>query len=248
VQQAHKDPPGQPGLLEGKDPPNPANPNDPPDHKLAPGLLLPLRDLPDLPELPVQQAHKDPPDLLPQEATGPQEPAGPTEPTGATRSKGPIGPQGPAETGTGTTWASIDRPEWTNQFSWSSIGPFISPAETTNFDINTSNSITPVVDKVYNIGQRSRRYNVVHTENLNLTTAIFDNRVRPHTYFSGSYLELRDRPTSVGQPDFYEKLDFFSDKQLSLTTVQTTLYSGLKLNGYFDCKRMQVNTLSVLGG
>jgi hypothetical protein len=58
---------------------------------------------------------------------------------------------------------------------------------------------------------------VVHTENLNLTTAIFDNGVR-QTYFSGSYLELRDRPASVGQPDFYEQLDFFSNKLVSLTT------------------------------
>jgi hypothetical protein len=91
--------------------------------------------------------------------------------------------------GTGTTWANIDRPEWTNQFSWSNVGPFISPPETTNFDIITNNSITPVVYKVYNIGQRFRRYNVVHTENLNLTTAIFDNGAR-QTYFSGSYLEL----------------------------------------------------------
>jgi hypothetical protein len=42
---------------------------------------------------------------------------------------------------------------------------------------------------------------VVHTENLNLTTAIFDNGAR-QTYFSGSYNELRDKPTipAAGDP------------------------------------------------
>ena len=105
--------------------------------------------------------------------------------------------------GAATTWATIDRPEWTNQFSWSYLGPFISPAETTNFDVITSNSITPVSHQVYNLGQRFRRYNVVHTENLNLTTAIFDNGAR-HTYFSGSYNELRDKP------EYFDQIDFFS--------------------------------------
>ena len=100
-----------------------------------------------------------------------------------------------------TTWATIGRPEWTNQYSWSNLGPFISPAKTMNFDIITNNSITPVSHKVFNIGQRFRRYNVVRTENPNLTTAIFDNGVR-QTYFSGSYNELRDRHASAGQPDY----------------------------------------------
>ena len=42
---------------------------------------------------------------------------------------------------------------------------------------------------------------MVHTENLNLTTAIFDNGAR-QTYFSGSYNELRDKPTipAAGDP------------------------------------------------
>ncbi len=88
---------------------------------------------------------------------------------------------------------------------------------------------------------------MVHTENLNLTTAIFDNGVR-QTYFSGSYLELRDRPASVAQPDFYERLDFFSDKRLNLTTMTTTEFAGLKLNGLLDCQKIQANIISVLGG
>jgi hypothetical protein len=149
--------------------------------------------------------------------------------------------------GAATTWSTIDRPEWTNQFGWANVGPFISPAETTNFDIITNNSITPVSHQVYNLGQRYRRYNLVHTNFINCTTAVFDDGVR-QTYFSGSYNELRDRPASVGQPDYYDRLDFFSDKRLSLTTMSTTEFSGLKLNGLLDCQKIQVNILSVLGG
>jgi hypothetical protein len=93
-----------------------------------------------------------------------------------------------------TTWSTIDRPEWTNQFSWSNVGPPIYPSETTNVNVITNNSITPVSLQVYNIGQRFRRYNAVHTENPNLTPAIFDNGVR-QTYFSGSCNELHDLPT-----------------------------------------------------
>ena len=94
--------------------------------------------------------------------------------------------------GAATTWSTIEHPERTNQFSYSNIGPFISLSKITNFDIITNNSITPVSHQVYNLGRRFRRYNVVHTENLNLTTAIFDNNGVRQTYFSGSYNELCD--------------------------------------------------------
>ena len=36
--------------------------------------------------------------------------------------KGDTGATGPAGTGMGTTWANIDRPEWTNQCSWANVG------------------------------------------------------------------------------------------------------------------------------
>ena len=48
---------------------------------------------------------------------------------------GPTGATGPAGTGLATTWANIDRPLWTNHFSWENIEPFMSPLETTNVDI-----------------------------------------------------------------------------------------------------------------
>jgi hypothetical protein len=81
-----------------------------------------------------------------------------------------------------------------------------------------------------------------------MTTAIFDNNNR-QTYFSGSYLELRDRPSIVGLPEYYTRLDFFSDKRLSLTTYENNPSTyGLLLNGTFDCQRMLVNELSVRGG
>jgi hypothetical protein len=119
--------------------------------------------------------------------TGPKGDTGPAGPAG------PAGPQEPAGTGTCTTWANINRTEWTNQFSWAKVGPFISPPKTTNFDIVTHNSITPVADKVYNIGQRLRRYNIVHSENVMCETVFIDNG---STWFNGSYTQLQDLPTS----------------------------------------------------
>jgi hypothetical protein len=112
-----------------------------------------------------------------------------------TGAQGIQGIQGLAGTGTGTTWANIYGPEWTNQFSCENVGPFISPPETTNFDIITNNSITPVVVKVYNIGQRLRHYNIVHSENVMCRACIFDTGP---TTFTGSYSELRDKPANSG--------------------------------------------------
>jgi hypothetical protein len=93
----------------------------------------------------------------------------------------------------------------------------------------TNNSITPVVDKISNIGQRFLRYNVVHTENLNLTSAIFDNGVR-QTYFTGSYNELRDRPTCSStwstlaeKPEWTTKIAYSNIGPLMHSTAPTNL-------------------------
>ncbi len=59
---------------------------------------------------------------------------------------------------------------------------------------------------------------------------------------------MRIKPTNLQQPDFYERLDFFSDKRLSLTTMTTTEFASLKLNGLLDCQKIQANIISVLGG
>ncbi len=130
---------------------------------------------------------------------------------------------------------------------WSNAGPFISPPETSNFDVVTTNSNTPSVHQTYNYGQRLRRYYGVHSQYINCTSTIFDNGTR-QTIFSGSYNECRDKPANLQQPDYFERLDFFSDKRLSLTTMTMTEFAGLKLNGLLDCQKIQVNTLSVLGG
>ncbi len=74
---------------------------------------------------------------------------------------------------------------------------------------------------------------MVHTENLNLTTTIFDNGAG-QTYFFESHNELRDMPASVGQPDIYERLDFFPDKRLILTTQANYISSFIhsEFHGY----------------
>jgi hypothetical protein len=168
-------------------------PADPPDHKAPPGLLLPSRDLPGQHDMSEHKARRGcfyrrgtrrasraagvqgPAGSTGPASTGPAGPAGATGPQGPI---GPIGPQGRAGTGTGTTWANIDQLEWTNQFAWSNVGPFISPPETTNFDIITNNPITPLVHQTYILGQRLRRYYVVHSNFISCTMAIFDDGVR----------------------------------------------------------------------
>ena len=52
-------------------------------------------------------------------------------------------------------------------FSASNVGPFIAPAEATNFGVIAHNSITPVNDDVYNIGQYGLRYRNIYTRRFN---------------------------------------------------------------------------------
>ncbi len=73
--------------------------------------------------------------------------------------------------------------------------------------------------------------------------------------FSGSYTELRDKPTGgVGAPEYYEALPFFPDKSLTLTAQSNNLISGLALEAsgaqlsYFRVDRLVCNELSVLNG
>jgi hypothetical protein len=133
-------------------------------------------------------------------APGPAGPEGVVGPPGAAGPSGPTGPigstglAGPAGTGTGMTWAIIDHPEWTNQFFWANVGPFISPLEALNFDVITSSSITPVAHQTYNLGQQIRRYYVVRSQFINCSTVIFDDGNGQAT-FSGSYYEVRIKPT-----------------------------------------------------
>ncbi len=77
----------------------------------------------------------------------------------------------------------------------------------------------PGANNNFNLGQDQRRYFNVFADRFACASVKFD----AGTSFTGNFSELRDKPASVGQPDYYERLDFFSDTRLSLTTVQTTL-------------------------
>ncbi len=68
------------------------------------------------------------------------------------------GIQGPAGTGTGTTWANIDRPEWTSFIGYGNAGPHMvpySPFILNNLVLNES--LMPGANKNYNLGQDQRR-------------------------------------------------------------------------------------------
>jgi hypothetical protein len=90
------------------------------------------------------------------------------------------------------TWTNINRPEWTNNFGWENVGPFMFPTEASNFDIIAYNSITPTMDYMYNLGQKQKRYKHVYTQFVMCGSVYFNNQTSE--MFTGSYNELRDLP------------------------------------------------------
>jgi hypothetical protein len=71
--------------------------------------------------------------------------------------------------------------------------------------------------------------------------------------FNGSYDQLRDKPI-FAQPDYYEILNFFPDKTLTLTAQSNNLISGLALEApgaqlsYFRADRLVTTEMSLLNG
>ena len=89
-------------------------------------------------------------------------PAGPVGAKGDTGDTGPAGPAGPAGT---TSWSGItDLPAWTAKLSYLDIGAHMWPPETSNFDVIVQDSITPITDVTYNLGQHGRRYRNLFAE------------------------------------------------------------------------------------
>ena len=132
---------------------------------------------------------------------------------------------GKAATSHAHNWTQITaKPDWTTNFSFENVGPFISPPEASNFDVVISNSLTPSVSSTYNIGQRGRRYNVVHSDFVNCHEIFFDD----FNPFSGSYNELRDRPsTSIKMENITGLMTELDDIQTTLQELQTKLNAKL---------------------
>ncbi len=72
--------------------------------------------------------------------------------------------------------------------------------------------------------------------------------------FSGNYIVLRDKPTTVGAPELYETFYFFPNKSLTLTANFNNLISGMALEApdayfiYFRADRIVNMYMSVLNG
>jgi hypothetical protein len=200
-----KDPPAQPALPpqswgreEDKDPPGLKELPAPP---AQPALLLPLRDLPDHKDSP---GLKDPPDLKDPLALLPQSRGLPDQPAQSallTQSRGL--PDQPAQPAPQVRWeperqrhgqTSTAPNVLTNLHGLRSDRSYRLRRLPTLMTVITNNSITPASHQVFNIGQRLRRYILVHANFLSCTTTIFDDRVR-QTHYTGSYTELRDKPT-----------------------------------------------------
>jgi hypothetical protein len=120
-------------------------------------------------------------------------------------------------------WTTIDRPEWTNKLGWDNIGPFMDPPQTTNFDVIAQDSVSPSANGIYNLGQLFRRWLWTHTEIVKCNRIFFD--AGPNVVFTGSYNELRDKPstpTIADIPGLQSKLDELQTK-LDATPVYDEL-------------------------
>jgi hypothetical protein len=117
------------------------------------------------------------------------------------------------------TWTNISRLEWTNNFGWENVGPFMLPTEASNFDIVVSNSITPTTDYMYNLGQKQRRYTHVFTEFVMCGSVCFNKQT--NEMFTGSYNELRDLPTWIQPTQIYMPLHGFDITTWDLNTPKS---------------------------
>ncbi len=113
----------------------------------------------------------------------------------------------------------IDRSDWTELVSFSNIGPMMLPLET-NFDLVVQNSVTPCAHLTFNLGQKDLRYLNVWSDVVACSNIGFHQGGELIGSFSGSYNELRDKPTTNGTPEFYETLAFFPDKSLTMTAAK----------------------------
>ena len=112
--------------------------------------------------------------------------------------------------------------------SFSNIGPYILLPVETNLVIVVKNSVTPSAHLTYNLGQKGLRYLNVWSDVVACSNLGFHQEGNFIGAFSGSYNELRDKPT-LGAPEYNETLSFFPDKSLALTAQSNNQISGLNL-------------------
>ena len=55
-------------------------------------------------------------------------------------------------------WSTIDRPEWTNQITYSNVGSYMLPTTPKIYDLVVGNSATPSAKTNFNLGQKGLRY------------------------------------------------------------------------------------------
>jgi hypothetical protein len=62
--------------------------------------------------------------------------------------------------GTGTTSFNeiTDKPTWLGKFSSDDIGQYMEPVQQSNYDITLHDSLTPVSNSTFNLGQNLRRF------------------------------------------------------------------------------------------
>ena len=88
--------------------------------------------------------------------------------------------------------------------------------------------MTPSANTAFNLGQKDLRYLNVWSDVAAFSNLGFYQEGNFIEAFSGSYNELRDKPT-FGAPEYYETLSFFPDKSLTLIAQRNNPISGLNL-------------------
>eukprot|EP00873_Tetraselmis_striata_P001696 jgi/Tetstr1/421960/TSEL_012859.t1 len=106
--------------------------------------------------------------------------------------------------GTGSDWDTLaNRPSWTDKFVYTqNVGPQMFPVETSNFDIVALDSITPISNMGYNLGQDQLKWLFLYAKTGRFSDVVeigsVTDRVRL-AYDADSNLMTLDRPLTLSR-------------------------------------------------
>ena len=121
-----------------------------------------------------------------------------------------------SSSGASTTWATIDRPSWTNQFDFATISGSVGD------DIIVKNSLIPDAHDTWNLGQEYLRYKYVYCQSLQSkdddALRVFDTQFiklglgNIEARISGGIIEIRLKKLSIPQKRLCFEMDIDGNK------------------------------------
>ena len=131
-----------------------------------------------------------------------------------------------ANGGASTTWATIDRPSWTNQFDYATIPGSVAD------DVIVKNSLIPSAHDTWNLGQESLRYKYVYCQSIQSkdddalrvfeTAFIKSGLGNIEARISGGIIEIRLKKFVFERPS--------QNVSVLSASVYCTLYNGVTLD------------------